>query len=75
MGLDRPLRDAQLAGEDAVGQPAPEEEQDPVYANSYATISAIAPAVVNPDPNGYASTIYVGTDTGYLWKTADAGLT
>jgi photosystem II stability/assembly factor-like uncharacterized protein len=53
--------------------PAGEAEQDPVYANTYATISAIAPAATDPDPNGYASTIYVGTDTGYVWKTTDAG--
>lgn len=55
--------------------PAGEAEEDPVYANTYATISAVAPAATNPDPNGYASTIYVGTDTGYLWKTTDAGQT
>jgi photosystem II stability/assembly factor-like uncharacterized protein len=61
---------------DLPGLPPPnEQEQDPVYANTYATISAIAPAATNPDPNGYASTIYAGTDTGYLWKTADAGQT
>jgi len=60
---------------DLPGPPPPEEEQDPVYANTYATISAIAPATTNPDPNGYASTLYVGTDTGYLWKTTDAGQT
>jgi photosystem II stability/assembly factor-like uncharacterized protein len=55
--------------------PANEAEQDPVYANTYATISAIAPAAAHPGPGGYASTIYVGTDTGYVWKTADAGQT
>jgi hypothetical protein len=60
---------------DLPGPPPAEEEQDPVYANTYATISAVAPAATNPDPNGYASTIYVGTDTGFLWKTADAGQT
>jgi photosystem II stability/assembly factor-like uncharacterized protein len=61
---------------DLPGLPPPgEAEQDPVYANTYATISAIAPASTNPDPNGYASTIYVGTDTGYVWKTSDAGQT
>jgi hypothetical protein len=60
---------------DLPGPPPAEEEQDPVYANTYATISAIAPATTNPDSNGYASTLYVGTDTGYLWKTADAGQT
>jgi photosystem II stability/assembly factor-like uncharacterized protein len=60
---------------DLPGPPPPEEEQDPVYANTYATISAIAPATTNPDPHGYASTLYLGTDTGYLWKTTDAGQT
>jgi len=48
---------------DLPGPPPAEQEQDPVYANTYATISAIAPAAANPDPNGYVSTIYVGTDT------------
>lgn len=55
--------------------PANEAEADPVYANTYATISAIAPAATKEGPNGYASTIYAGTDTGYVWKTADAGQT
>lgn len=55
--------------------PANEGEEDPVYANTYATISAVAPAATSPDPNGYASTIYVGTDTGFVWKTTDAGQT
>jgi hypothetical protein len=58
---------------DLPGPPPAEEEQDPVYANTYATISAVAPASTKPDPNGYASTIYVGTDTGFVWKTTDAG--
>ncbi len=59
---------------DLPGLPPPgESEQDPVYANTYATISAIGPATTNQDRSGYASTIYVGTDTGYLWKTSDAG--
>ena len=60
---------------DLPGPPPTETENDPVYANTYATISAIAPAAAGADPNGYASTIYVGTDTGYVWKTADAGQT
>jgi photosystem II stability/assembly factor-like uncharacterized protein len=60
---------------DLPGPPPSETEQDPVYANTYATISAIAPAAIAPEAAGYASTIYVGTDTGYLWKTADAGQT
>lgn len=61
--------------DDLPGPPPAETENDPVYANTYATISAIAPATTDPDPNGYASTIYVGTDTGYVWKTTDAGQT
>jgi photosystem II stability/assembly factor-like uncharacterized protein len=49
--------------------PVPPDENDlgPFYANEYATISAIAPA--KTDPN----TIYVGTDTGRMWKTTDLG--
>ena len=51
--------------------PVPPEENDlgPFYANEYATITAIAPS--RTDPN----TIYVGTDTGRLWKTTDQGAT
>jgi photosystem II stability/assembly factor-like uncharacterized protein len=47
--------------------PADENDLGPFYANEYATISAIAPAKTAP------STIYVGTDTGRLWKTTDLG--
>jgi photosystem II stability/assembly factor-like uncharacterized protein len=49
--------------------PVPPEENDlgPFYANEYATITWIAPA--KTDPN----TIYLGTDTGRLWKTTDLG--
>jgi photosystem II stability/assembly factor-like uncharacterized protein len=60
---------------DLPGVPPTETEDDPVYANTYATISAVAPATTSPDPNGYANTIYAGTDTGYVWKTTDAGQT
>ena len=51
--------------------PVPPEENDlgPFYANEYATITWIAPAKTAP------STIYVGTDTGRLWKTTDLGVT
>ena len=51
--------------------PVPPDENDlgPFYANEYATITWIAPA--KTDPN----TIYVGTDTGRLWKTTDLGTT
>lgn len=47
--------------------PPDENDQGPFYANEYATITAIAPARTAPD------TIYVGTDTGRLWKTDDLG--
>jgi photosystem II stability/assembly factor-like uncharacterized protein len=47
--------------------PPDENDQGPFYANEYATITWIAPA--KTDPN----TIYVGTDTGRLWKTTDLG--
>jgi hypothetical protein len=50
------------------GEPPPEEQdQGPFYANEYGTITAIAPARTAP------STIYVGTDTGRVWKTTDLG--
>jgi photosystem II stability/assembly factor-like uncharacterized protein len=47
--------------------PPDENDQGPFYANEYATITWIAPA--KTDPN----TIYLGTDTGRLWKTTDLG--
>jgi hypothetical protein len=49
--------------------PVPPDENDlgPFYANEYATITWIAPA--KTDPN----TIYLGTDTGRVWKTNDLG--
>lgn len=49
--------------------PVPPDENDlgPFYSNQYATISWIAPA--KTDPN----TIYLGTDTGRVWKTTDLG--
>jgi photosystem II stability/assembly factor-like uncharacterized protein len=51
--------------------PVPPEENDlgPFYANEYATITWIAPAKTD------GNTIYVGTDTGRLWKTTDLGAT
>jgi hypothetical protein len=42
---------------------------NPLYAGQYATISTIAPS--KSDQN----TIYVGTDTGRLWRTTDLGTT
>ncbi|WP_132117035.1 WD40/YVTN/BNR-like repeat-containing protein [Actinocrispum wychmicini] len=47
--------------------PPNEDDKGPFYANEYATITWIAPA--KTDPN----TIYLGTDTGRLWKTTDLG--
>ncbi len=49
--------------------PADEQDQGPFYANEYGTITAIAPAKTAPQ------TIYVGTDTGRVWKTTDLGAT
>jgi photosystem II stability/assembly factor-like uncharacterized protein len=49
--------------------PPDEEDQGQFYANEYATISWIAPAKTAPN------TIYVGTDTGRLWKTTNLGVT
>jgi len=46
--------------------PADENDLGPFYANEYATITAIAPATDS-------HTIYVGTDTGRMWKTSDLG--
>ena len=47
--------------------PPDENDLGPFYRNEYATISAIAPAKTAPN------TIYVGTDTGRVWKTTDLG--
>jgi photosystem II stability/assembly factor-like uncharacterized protein len=47
--------------------PPDEDDKGPFYANEYATITAIAPAKAD------GNTIYVGTDTGRLWKTTDLG--
>jgi photosystem II stability/assembly factor-like uncharacterized protein len=44
------------------------EPVDPDYPN-WGTLTTIAPAATDPD------TIYVGTDTGRLWKTEDLGQT
>ncbi len=56
--------------------PVPPDENDlgPFYANEYATISAIAPAK-EATTVPFANTIYVGTDTGRVWRTDDAGAT
>jgi photosystem II stability/assembly factor-like uncharacterized protein len=47
--------------------PADENDLGPFYSNEYATISWIAPAKTD------SNTIYVGTDTGRVWKTTDLG--
>ena len=52
--------------------PADENDLGPFYANEYATISAIAPAKETTTVP-FAQTLYVGTDTGRVWKTDDAG--
>jgi hypothetical protein len=56
--------------------PVPPDEDDlgPFYANEYATITSIAP-VKSATAVPYAQTLYVGTDTGRVWKTTDAGAT
>jgi photosystem II stability/assembly factor-like uncharacterized protein len=53
---------------DSLPGPVPADENDlgPFYANEYAAITAIAPATDS-------HTIYVGTDTGRMWKTSDLG--
>jgi photosystem II stability/assembly factor-like uncharacterized protein len=54
---------------DVLTGPVPPNEDDkgPFYANEYATITWIAPAKTD------SNTIYLGTDTGRLWKTTDLG--
>ena len=54
--------------------PADENDLGPFYANEYATITSIAPAK-SATAVPYAQTLYVGTDTGRVWKTTDAGAT
>jgi hypothetical protein len=51
---------------DLAGGPPTGEEPDPVYTNSYHTISAIG---VGND----SKTLYVGTDNGLLWRSDDLG--
>jgi photosystem II stability/assembly factor-like uncharacterized protein len=83
--LDRSLNHGQggftqisPGGADDLPGPIPPEEQDMgLYANLYGAITAIGPAYDplpgSTPPNDYAQTIYVGTDTGLVWKTSDAG--
>jgi photosystem II stability/assembly factor-like uncharacterized protein len=51
--------------------PVPPDENDlgGEYSNQYATVTTIGPSKTNPN------TIYAGTDTGFLWKTTDLGVT
>jgi hypothetical protein len=48
-----------------------------LYANLYGAITAVGlakdPAPGSVSPNNYAQTIYVGTDTGLLYRTSNAG--
>jgi photosystem II stability/assembly factor-like uncharacterized protein len=54
---------------DVLTGPVPPEEDDkgPFFSGLYATITAVAPAKTA------SNTIYLGTDTGRLWKTTDLG--
>jgi Sortilin, neurotensin receptor 3, len=49
--------------------PVPPEQDDkgPFFSGLYSAITAVAPTKTEPN------TIYVGTDTGRLWKTTDLG--
>jgi photosystem II stability/assembly factor-like uncharacterized protein len=85
--LDRSLNHGQggftqisPGGADDLPGPIPDDEQGVApYANLYGAITAIGVAKdALPDavaPNNYGQTIYVGTDTGFVWKTGDAGTT
>jgi hypothetical protein len=65
------------APDDLPGPIPPEEQDTGLYANLYGAVTAIGPAKDaapgSTPPNDYAQTIYAGTDTGFLWKTTDAG--
>jgi photosystem II stability/assembly factor-like uncharacterized protein len=65
------------APDDLPGPIPPEEQDTGLYANLYGAVTAIGPAKDalpgSAAPNNYAQTIYAGTDTGFLWKTSDAG--
>jgi photosystem II stability/assembly factor-like uncharacterized protein len=51
----------------------PADELDTgLYGNLYGAVTALAPAK-SATPVPYAQVIYAGTDTGKVWKTADAG--
>ena len=53
----------------------PADEVDTgLYSNLYGAVTYLAPAK-SATPVPYAQVIYAGTDTGKVWKTADAGAT
>jgi photosystem II stability/assembly factor-like uncharacterized protein len=59
----------------ALPGPIPTSEIDiGLYTNLYGAVTALAPAK-SPTPVPFAQVIYAGTDTGLVWKTADAGAT
>jgi hypothetical protein len=59
---------------DSLPGKVPPEEVNPdlFYANEYGAVTQIAPAKTTGTPTSPASTIYAGTDTGKVWKTANA---
>jgi photosystem II stability/assembly factor-like uncharacterized protein len=68
------------AGANDLPGPIPPEEQDTgLYANLYGAITAIGlgkdATPGSSSPNDFAQTIYAGTDTGFVWKTSNAGAT
>jgi hypothetical protein len=54
--------------------PLNEINVDTFYANEYGAITFVAPAKSTGTATTPSSTIYVGTDTGLLWKTTNAAL-
>ncbi len=60
---------------DALPGPIPQSEIDiGLYTNLYGAVTTLAPAK-SATPVPFAQVIYAGTDTGRVWKTADAGAT
>lgn len=56
-------------GDYLTGPVPPQYDDKGLFSNAYGTITAIAPSKADPE------TIYVGTDSGRLWKTTDLGAT
>jgi photosystem II stability/assembly factor-like uncharacterized protein len=52
--------------------PPDEVNPDVSYADEYSAVTQIAPAKITGTPTSPATTIYVGTDTGKVWKTTNA---